>query len=250
MFFRSISRFHHDVTIYYHLTRQTLSRSFTETVHINKYKEHRILREIQHHHQISDAVSEMSHFQKFENQDREQIMQIIRRDGPIEGDTVYIDAIRACNRMANYQTALRIFDVMQLSDVIQSVDACNALIQCLCDCDRTELSYKYFKSFADQQINIKTCTILIVGCKQRVSLIDIAENVWRRMVFDLGLIPDVHICHGLLSVYIRNRERMKVDMLWRHLRFEGMVNSAICAEMMSMEGQNQSHLQAIQEVNS
>eukprot|EP01084_Bolivina_argentea_P193878 332596_1 len=160
-----------------------------------------------------------------------EIMNILWNTNNILDDNVYINAIKRCNNLCDFKGALRIFDLMNKNDITQSIEIFNALIECLCDCDRIQLAYKYLNNM-EIKPNIKTFEIILSNCKYRISLIDIAENIWKKMIFNYNMIPNINICNIMIGIYARLGDVYKAEIIWKHLYAIKNINAETCAEMI------------------
>ena len=160
----------------------------------------------------------------------DEIMNILWHPSNALDDSAYRNAIKRCNDLRDYQSALRIFHLMEQNDTIQTVETFNALIECLCDCDRTELAFKYFENMTHPSMD--TFILILSSCNKRASSTKIAEKVWKKLIFDFEMEPNVQMCNLMISIYVRSGNISKAEIIWKHLKNHKNANSESCAEMI------------------
>ena len=167
--------------------------------------------------------------------DAEEIMNILWNANTVITDITYHCAMQRCHQLADYKTALRIFDLMYKNDITQTIDSYNILIQCLCDCDRVPLGYKYYVEMKQKAIipSMETLRIILSGCKQRANYLNIAELIWKDMIFEYQYTPTMQICNLMISIYTKSGDVHKAEIVWNHLiQNEYNIDSVTCMEMI------------------
>mmetsp|Transcript_52603 Transcript_52603/g.83784 ORF Transcript_52603/g.83784 Transcript_52603/m.83784 type:complete len:564 (+) Transcript_52603:64-1755(+) len=167
-------------------------------------------------------------------QSTDEIMHILWTSPVMLTDLVYEKALIQCNHLADFQGALRVFREMTTNGIAQSLHTYHVLLQCLCDCDRTELAAKHLNMMERNGVapNIETFKIILSRCKQRISNLELAETLWKKMIFEHQIEPNIDICNAMIAIYAKCGEVHKAETIWKHLSAHNMANSQTCAEMI------------------